>query len=76
MGNVVQKDFSSEWSGHYYFVPLICYTYLLALLFVRLANRNSKLFLSIAIGIQFLVIALRYMQMLNMDIPLVFICCI
>ena len=55
--------------GPYYYVPLICYTYLLAPFLVLLAVKNSKGLIIAAASLQFFIIGLRYLQLMNVNLP-------
>ena len=61
--------FTEGADGPYYYVPLICYIYLLAPFLVWLALRSWKGLLVLTGIIQVLTIVVRYMVMLNVQIP-------
>ena len=66
---VIKKLVVGGAAAPYYFVPLICQLYLLAPFMVPLARRNWPLLLFITGLIQAGAVALRYVQLLGLDAP-------
>jgi len=55
--------------GPYYFIPLLCYLYLLSPYIIRFAKARWKLALGVSIIIQLFAISLRYLTFIGIQIP-------